>query len=150
MGNEEKVFEGLLEQWEEEYRAGDHARFLDAIWVCLQFNQVVPGWAIEHFIVGMARYTFADAKTLDEAFEIRRPKGWHQNRARQRYRRGLAAHVSARALVQRSGYTVEDAVAEVAEKLSMSEADVERWYYDTRLVKESPDVRRKSKKTEGD
>lgn len=153
MGNEEKMFEDLLEQSEEEYREGNAARCLDVISLCLELNKTAPQWAINHFTLGVNRYTVGDAKTLDEAFEIRRPKGWHQNRARQRYRRGLVAHLTVRALVSSRGYRVDDAIAEVAERRSMSEADVERWYYDEQLIKElgyRKDFRRKSKKNEGD
>lgn len=162
MGQREKAIAiaEMLEQWEAEYRSGNAARCLDVISLCLQFNYAVPQWAINHFVGGAGRYERAEARTLDEAFDIRRPKGWHQNRARQRYLLGIKAHMEARALVDSKKptlmgkpYSVEAATAEVAEKLGMKDADVERWYYDKKLMKElgyPQTVRRKSKKTEGD
>lgn len=168
MDNREKTFAILFERFEKEYLAGNAARLLDVISLCLQFNQAVPQWAINHFAWGAARYERAEAWRLEDAFDIHRPKGEKKAHARERYRRGLVAFVKAHYLVEREGYVVrrshapthsprskknKSAAAELAKNLPMEQASVERWYYDEQLMKElgyRKNVRRKSKKTEGD
>lgn len=153
MGNREKAIANFLQKWEEEYRAGNAARVLDVISLCLQFDHVVPRWAINHFVCGAGRYERAEAWKLEDAFDIHRPKSQHQNHVRDRRQRGLAACLVAHALHECKDYSFDEAIAEVASKFHMSKATAERWYYDQQLTKElgyPQTVRRRSKKTEGD
>lgn len=168
MDNREKTFAKLLERWEGEYRSGNAARLLDVISLCLQSDHAVPQWAIKHFAWGAARYEQCVAWTLEDAFDIHRPKGEKKAHARERYRWGLVAFVKAHYLVERERYVVrrshapthsprskknKSAAAALAPNLPMEQASVERWYYDEQLMKEleyRKNVRRKSKKTEGD
>ena len=134
MAKREEVIAKRLQGFEKEYRAGNFARFLDAMLLCLQYDHPIPRWAAGHFIWGAIRYETAEAWKLDDAFEVYRPKGRHQSHVIAQKTRGLIAHVQARALHTCKGVSVETAIREVAEKLHMSKATVERFYYDAEIM----------------
>lgn len=135
MGNRERAIADRLCKWEIQFRAGHKARFLDAMNLCLSFDIPIPTWALAHFFEGAGKYMNAKVTTLDDAFDVHRPKGWRQPKEAHRITHGLRAHVKARYLTQ-TGMAVKPAVAEVAENLSMSEPTAERYYYDEQLMDE--------------
>jgi hypothetical protein len=140
MSNRENAIAKRLERWGREFAAGKKIRSLEAISLCLQFDQPAPAWAIAHFCSSVANYTNANAVTLDSAFQVARPKHWRQTKEKGRSRSGLLANIKVGALTKRGhcekGMSVENAVAEVAEELSMDVSTVERWYYDEEINEE--------------
>ena len=135
MGNRETAITDLLKQWKKEFDQGETVRFLSAMQLCMTFDVPIPDWAAWHFQAGAGRYMSAEAKTLDDAFLVHRPKSWHQNKARARRGRGLVVHIEARYLTS-NGASVEDAIAKVALNNHMDESTAERWYYDKQLLAE--------------
>jgi hypothetical protein len=163
MGNREKAICDRLQKWEEEFQAGRKDRFLDVMNLCLSFDMKVPPWAAAYFCKGAARYETAEARTLDEAFDIKRPKGWNKSRERQYRRWGMVAAMRMYYLVSNKGISVKKAAAMVVEGYSvelenstervegihMDAATAERWYYDKRL-RDQLGYPQKSKKTADD
>ncbi|WP_158543520.1 hypothetical protein [Dyella solisilvae] len=149
--NRERAVAAQLEQCEVEFRAGRKKACLKAISICFQFGNPVPAWAQRAFVTGVTRYETAEARTLDEALGVKRPKGWRQSRARARLGKGTAAYVMVNALTHpsensgRQKMSVEEAVADVAERLRMKEAAVWRWHSDKELKAELSEGKGKKK-----
>jgi len=79
-----------LEELRRQFESGDREALLEAIGIVLNAGPVAPSWVATGFnaayVVG---YQGANAKTLDEAFDIQRPEGWRQATARRRALRGV-------------------------------------------------------------
>lgn len=63
------------------YDAGDRSALLDAVEVLGSF---FPAWVREGFVEAWTRYRQYDVQTLDQAFGIKRSKGLHLDKARDR------------------------------------------------------------------
>lgn len=54
---------------------------------CVQYGKPFPDRVWSPFMAALESYKNAEARTLDEAFGVRRPKGWSQSAARARARK---------------------------------------------------------------
>lgn len=75
--------EQKLEQWKQDYEAGDGTALLHAVALCLNLGIAAPVWAVSAFNAAWyVRYEGAEARTLGEAFNVHRPEGWTKKRKR--------------------------------------------------------------------
>ena len=146
MGNRETAIRDRLQYFETKYRDGEKERFIEAIDLCFTFGVEVPEWAAHHFCCGAQLYLTAKKRTMDEAFDVKRPKSWSQERHHKLHAKVPAAI----GLVKIRCYNGEKsgkALAAVAKKLHMSEGDISRIYYDKKL---NPNISQKTPKTDPD
>ncbi len=74
--------EQKLEQWKKEHEAGDGTALFHAVAFCLNLGIDTPSWAITAFNAAWyIRYEGGESRTLDEAFNVSRPRGWQRTRA---------------------------------------------------------------------
>jgi hypothetical protein len=133
MANRDESIRKTLARFEAEFRAGKRDRSLKAINFCFHVSHPVPLWAMQQFCDALWNYEMAKARTLDEAFGVIRPKGWHRDAARDRLVRGIKAVHRLRWLMAKDGKTIEEAREMVCEELGtkdnpLSEATLDRWH----------------------
>lgn len=63
-------------------KAGDGVWLFEAIRRCGQYGKKLPERVREPFEDALERYRSGEARTLDEAFGVARPKSWPQSKAR--------------------------------------------------------------------
>jgi hypothetical protein len=73
-----------LEEYRTGYEAGKKADLLRAIRFCLDQEIIPPDWIVRAFAAATNRWFSLRAKTLDDAFGIKYPKGAHLNASRKR------------------------------------------------------------------
>lgn len=72
-----------LEAYRLAFESGDRDALLDALAFCINTDLNPPRWVVTEFTAAWwVRYDSGQARTLDEAFGISRPKKWTQKRAR--------------------------------------------------------------------
>lgn len=116
-------FTERLQKYEAEYRGGDGDALLSALHLCLNCSdKPAPDWLLNAVAVALVRYSSCQSKTLDEAFQVPRPKGWHAKRAR---KNALTGVVWQRVVKQhRDGEPIGRALFEsVAEELNRDNSD---------------------------
>lgn len=79
----------FLAKYETEFNAGDGSALLNAVRVCLECGCDAPKWLKRGFNVALIKYESGESWTLDEAFNVQRPKGRH----RKRYRKDVLANI---------------------------------------------------------
>jgi hypothetical protein len=72
----------LLQKYEARFKAGDGEALLLALSACLESDIEPPDWLASAVRLALVRYAGAQARTLDQAFGVRRAKGWHSKRGR--------------------------------------------------------------------
>ncbi len=140
MGNREKAIAALLAAWEDEFNAGQRIRSLEAMNLCLQFDQPIPAWAISHFCTSVTKYTDADARTLDKAFDVKRAKGLHLGNVK-----NLLVVPALVEIRKYGGMSIDEAFRDVAENRRMSESTVSRIYYANKPVMDTDRKKQKKK-----
>lgn len=85
-------------------------------------NKPIPDEAQDAIKLAVQKYMTSEAKTLDEALGITRPKGWRQNAARYRSRYRWEIYMAVREMTHHGRGTVaidEQLFAEIAKKLNI-------------------------------
>lgn len=73
----------LLARYEAAFNAGDSSALLDAVSIYLMRGIETPKWVVTGFNAAWGvKWGSGQARTLDEAFDLQRPKNWTQKRAR--------------------------------------------------------------------
>lgn len=80
------------------------------------------------FVKALAKYRRGDAKTLDEAFGISRPKHWRQSSETFYFMKGMKIAIDVGALLDDGGVT-PDVFDEVGKNYSKSGKTIEKIYY---------------------
>jgi hypothetical protein len=144
----------LLEQWRTAYEAGDGAALLNAVEFVLNCGVVPPPWVCTGFNAAwQVRYGSGLSRTLDDAFNVRRPLSWSQKSARKEVLRNIVwQHVVA---YTNQGEAIDGTLfAKVADELNeerselfrglkFSQTVVSNAYY---AVKRRADLQKKTKK----
>jgi len=70
-----------------DYEEGDATALLDAISYCFLHKVTAPEWVERAFFIAWKiRWQMCEVRTLDEAFNIKRPSNWRLQRARKNMR----------------------------------------------------------------
>jgi hypothetical protein len=69
-----KLAAAVVEQRRKQFEAGEDWALLDAVDYCLRERMVPPEWGINAFCDRYLKWYLFRAKTLDEAFNVKRPK----------------------------------------------------------------------------
>lgn len=112
------------------YERGDGAALLTAVKNCLAFDDLkTPGWVAQAFSEGINRYTCFKAKTVDEAFGIKRPKNFRLHTARRDFERRLPVYKRCGELIE-AGQGVSNALFDkVAKEQGLNRRQVSEYYY---------------------
>lgn len=125
-------------------KSNDGTWIFEAIRRCNQYGKIMPERVRKPFEDALERYKTADARTLDEAFGIARPKGWSQSAARSRSRKtGLGISVAAAIYYLIAGASLrkraidDELYAEVGAKYGVSGATARNFYREVKALLES-------------
>ncbi len=74
--------ETRLDHLQRQFESGDGHALLNAVGICLNTGTKAPNWVQTGFNAAWTvRWESGQARTLDDAFDIQRPKGWSQKRS---------------------------------------------------------------------
>lgn len=109
------------------FERGDKAAVLLAVEIACRAGCKIPEWAKPHVLNALQGWRFARFRTLDEAFDVERPKGFHVDKVHKWRRYG--AEVWAEVDTERElGKSLDDAVAAVAARYGLNESETKRMY----------------------
>ncbi len=75
-----EVFENDVNDVFDEYMlSGNGEKLLDAIRRCGQYGMPIPNLIHREFSDCLEKYVSGESRTLDDAFSVKRKKGWNQN-----------------------------------------------------------------------
>ncbi len=80
----ESVLSAHLESLKQRYESGESEALLDAIDFCGKYKLVMPDWVSWHFSACYKKWADLDVKTLDEAFDMKRPKNFRLGKEKER------------------------------------------------------------------
>lgn len=82
------VFDEDIDSAFTEYRTtGNGLVLFETMRRCVQYGKPLPGDVWAAFMACLDKYNAGEARTLDEAFGVSRPKGWNQSAAKSRSRK---------------------------------------------------------------
>ena len=131
----------MLDQLLERYEGGDNLALLMAIRVCARADLVMPDWVARGYNKGWDAYRRCHVKTLDEAFDVRRPKGFNRAAWEKRFKLECAV-VNDASDYQERGVAVD--YEAIGKKLNISESQATKYYY-AAVGFYRPDVQEKHK-----
>ena len=84
----EELLADLIEGCRADIEAGNGDALLYALLQVCMSDAPMPTWLRPKLAAAVRRYTHDQERTLDEAFGVVRPKGWHQKAAHERRKKG--------------------------------------------------------------
>jgi hypothetical protein len=106
-----EVVEAHLEEYRERFERGDKAALFSVIRFCFNEQIVAPEWIVDAFFKATNKWYSLKAKTLDEAFNVRWPKGKSIAAAKKRQRLKFAVLSAVRA-ARNAGRPVDEELFE--------------------------------------
>ncbi len=73
----EELLLANLNYLKHEYEVGDKAKLLEAVELCGMYKLIMPEWVVYEFTMSHRKWRKLEVKTLDQAFEVTKPKGYH-------------------------------------------------------------------------
>lgn len=142
--NDPDVFDEDIEAAMLEFdKSHDGMWIFEAIRRCNQYGRLMPERVRNPFEDALDRYRTAEARTLDEAFGVARPKGWSQSAARSRSRKtGLGISTAAAIYhsivgATRRGRAIDDGLyEEVGSKHGVSGSTARNYYREIKALLE--------------
>ncbi|WP_295886686.1 hypothetical protein [uncultured Thiohalocapsa sp.] len=127
------------------YRNGDNFALLQAISLALSRNAgcLLPDDMLGQFRSGLAMYDCGNARTLDEAFNVARPKGWHQQTHKD-WQRSQQVFIWVQQ-ARLGSKSINEAILKVAKRIGFCKTKTEEMYYSWKKVVDA--ARRSRKKT---
>ena len=86
---------GFIELHKADIEAGDGEALLSALWDSCCSGVAMPYWLSVHVVQALRRYREMHARTLDEAFGLKKREGFTKRSKRARYRRKIYMEVCA-------------------------------------------------------
>ena len=119
----------IMLKCKKQYEAGDGLGLLKAIKYCLCWNAQTDGWVENGFNSALDDYLSARARSLDEAFNVKRRKTW--NRKSEERKRIKAVLVSCAVMSSReSGRPVDDSLFEdIGATFGIKKTLAKKYYY---------------------
>ena len=122
---------GYIKGCEHEYLKGNKAELFEALLLCAKLESTpMPRWVAEAIEKAITGWEDCEYRTLDEAFDVSRPKGFDLNANRNKI---LNAFKSSALIVKYrlKGHAVNAMLFDtVAQELGMSASVVKRYWYD--------------------
>lgn len=143
--NDPDVFDEDIEAAMLEFdKSHDGMWVFEAIRRCNQYGRLMPERVRKPFEEALERYKTAEARTLDEAFGVARPKSWSQSKARTMARK-TGHGISVAGVIYRSivganlrGVAIdEELYAEVGSKHGVSASTARNYYREIKALLES-------------
>ena len=117
----------FIDYYLEHYADGDPSALLEVAHWAMQQSPDVPDSVASAFGDALFQWKAAFIRDLDDAFNVRRPKGWRQKDQHIRYKCTAAVYLEVKRLHQKEGLPLEDETFRLAG---------ERWGVGTTLAKE--------------
>lgn len=116
-----------LEHFRLRYDNGDKAALLEAVEFCGLFRLVMPQWVSYWFAMSHRKWTRLKVKTLDEAFDVQKKKGFHLAKEHQFLQKSFDVYMSLLA-AERKGKSISigknGAIEDVAEEFGLNRQKV--------------------------
>jgi len=136
MGNQrEAVLFAHLDYLKGEYEAGDKASLLQAVEYCGMYKLIMPEWVVYAFTMSHRKWQRLEVKTLDQAFEVEKPKGYRLHAQKELMDNSIDVFLDVNASETIDNYTFE----RVAKKYDTNRDKVRLMYKD---IKENTDMGR--------
>ena len=119
-----------LDILENEYKQGDVNSLFMAIVLCLRNDVTAPAWVGDSFLRPLMKWQSYQVKTLDEAFNIRFPKGKRLIEQQKKKQMSGAVFVLVKNL-QANGRPTDDGLfKDVGKKLGIGKTVAKNYYYE--------------------
>ncbi|MFP4076918.1 MAG: hypothetical protein ACLFTD_10635 [Halochromatium sp.] len=122
-----KLVQAIVDGHVKRYRNGDNLALLEAVQFSLGNSATLPPDIIRAYASAMTAYHLGEAKTLDEAFGVQRPKHWRAQSQKDAHRAGEVFSRVNR--FREQGMAIDKAIGEVADQMGWNETKVETFYY---------------------
>ncbi|MBS3955043.1 MAG: hypothetical protein KGZ88_18980 [Methylomicrobium sp.] len=145
----EKHLQSKLDWLKSEFENGDKSALLDAVDWCAAWRLVMPDWVANNFMHQHRRWQQFKVKTLDEAFDVQKPKGFHLNKHKQEVDKTFDVYLAILE-AERRGLPISNdgAISEVCQKFGINEQMAWDMYRETRKTKWGQDIEKMRKKHE--
>jgi hypothetical protein len=118
-----------LAQLHQEYlERGDRAALVRVVALCAERRQVIPDWAALALVTAIRKWDQAEARTMDEALGVERPRRWHQDAARRQAVLQPAVIDALQGLSAAGVSLTEDTFEQVAERFQIGATLVKRYW----------------------
>lgn len=127
--NAEDLRTAMLERFREQVERGDGDALLEALSTAATLGMAMPLWLASAITGAVASYRNADARTLDEAFGVKRPKGQRQDAIQSEGRKAI--YVIAEVLrLHAQGIPIDAGIFEVAgATCDVGKTTAQDWFY---------------------
>lgn len=75
--NREETLNTVLDNYRLKFESGDKSALLEAVGHCAAYKIILPDWVAWHYTHSFSRWHELEVRTLDEAFEMKRPKSFN-------------------------------------------------------------------------
>jgi hypothetical protein len=121
-----------LKKMRADYEGGKKLRLLAAAVRCGKTGVLLPDWIVDGLEEIHRRYTTCEVRTMDEAFGVERPKGFHAGAAHEEIVKSVGVFKRVVEL-RRGGCAVsDDFFAGVGQEFGVSATKARNWYYGLR------------------
>lgn len=126
-----KGLDEVLEYLRRRYERGDKDVLLYAAHLCLAIDDLTsPLWVKAAFHEAFSKYQSCEAKRLEDAFGIHRPKNWRQDTAKQQYEKRWPIYKRCLELHEKEGRGISnDLFEDVAREFGTNRRQVSVYYY---------------------
>jgi len=129
-----------LEEMRAYFNGGDRHELFRAIRFCGEQGIPMPDWVVEAFAKAMNKWYSMRAKTLDEAFSVKFPKGKHLAAAKKQRKLKFAVYHEVMKAKRQQRAVDEKLYEEIGKKLGLGKTRVGDYYRAARYVVERPTV----------
>ncbi|MGQ7816817.1 hypothetical protein ACUTAH_14325 [Metapseudomonas furukawaii] len=116
-------------EYQAAFESGRKANLFNALQLCASHGLPMPEWVAKAYLKGFHRWNSYDAPSLDEAFDVKLPKGAHVGRLKKERKLRLAVPIKVREL-QRQGRAIDESLFhDVGVALNVSGSTARNAYY---------------------
>lgn len=125
---------GQIEERRERIESGDGRQLLEALLDVCMSNAPMPNWLSFRLAGAVRKYTDHEAKTLDEAFNVQRPKNYH-HQSKKRRRQAIGSFYVDVLTLRAAGVPIDDELfAAVGDLYKIKRTTASEWYVDRQKV----------------
>ncbi len=128
-----------VEWMRSEYLHGDNSALLIALLNCCNLkHSPMPNWVSSAVHNAIEQWAYYEKKTLDEAFDVVKPKGFNLNAARKKIDIGVDVYLRVRTLNE-NGEAIDDGLFDrVGKAFGISGSSAKKYFYERKNGKVHP------------
>ena len=120
-----------IDRFFKRYEGGEKDCLLEALRLCcVSEEQKLADWVAREVVIAIDKWDRSKVRTLDEAFDVERPKGYSQKAAEKKRKLQSIIYVEVRILVS-EGQAIDEFLFEtVGEKFGIGKTQASKYYYE--------------------